>query len=85
MSVTGTSVDVERVFSRGRRALTHVRSRLSAQSTRAILCVGEWSRLDMIRSTDCMAVTSQPAVDNDDSDYEMEEGWDRIHAVLADT
>ena len=34
-----TSVDVERVFSRGRLILSHVRSQLTAQSTRSLLCL----------------------------------------------
>ncbi|TFK80654.1 hATC-domain-containing protein, partial [Polyporus arcularius HHB13444] len=82
LSIPGTSVDVERVFSRGRRALSHIGSRLSAQTTCAILCVGTWSRLELIRPSDSLAVTSGPEVNNNDSDYEMEDGWDAIHAVL---
>jgi hypothetical protein len=45
-----TSVDVERVFSRGRLILTHTRSRLSAQTSRAIICLGCWSLLDMVKA-----------------------------------
>ncbi|TFK80198.1 HAT dimerization, partial [Polyporus arcularius HHB13444] len=52
LSIPGTSVDVERVFSRGRRCLTHVRSRLSAQTTRALLCLGDWLRYDLISTAD---------------------------------
>jgi hypothetical protein len=35
-----TSVNVERVFSQGRILLSHLRSRLSVESTRALMCVG---------------------------------------------
>ncbi|KAJ7933627.1 hypothetical protein B0H13DRAFT_1592206, partial [Mycena leptocephala] len=49
-----TSVDVERVFSRGRLLLSHVWNRLSAQSTRALMCLAPgvcWdsSRMRMLR------------------------------------
>lgn len=78
-----TSVDIERTFSRGRRLLTHVRSRLSAQTTRAVMCVGDWSRLGLIKTEDVRSVTAMPEVDEDGSDYEMEAGWERIRSVLA--
>ncbi|KIJ16147.1 hypothetical protein PAXINDRAFT_76130, partial [Paxillus involutus ATCC 200175] len=38
-----TSIDVERLFSRGCLIITHTRSHLSAQTTRALLCLGAWS------------------------------------------
>lgn len=60
-----------------------MRSRLSAQSTRALLCVGAWLRLDLIRPADTRAVTALSDVEDDGSDYEMEEGWDRIERALA--
>jgi len=43
MHIVATSVDVERTFSQGRLVLSHVRNRLSVQSTRALLCLGVWS------------------------------------------
>ena len=49
--VLATSVDVERVFSRGRLVLSHTRSRLSAQTSRAILCLGCWGTLDMAKAS----------------------------------
>ncbi len=76
-------MDVERVFSVGRRALTHVRSRLSAQTTRALLCVGAWSRLDLVQKAGLRVLSGLADVQNDDDDYEMEDGWDRIEAVLS--
>lgn len=81
--IIATSVDVERTFSRGRRLLSHVRSRLSAQTTRAVLCVGDWSRLDLIKTDDVRSVTAMPDVEGDESDYEMEDGWERISSALA--
>ncbi|EIW51901.1 HAT dimerization, partial [Trametes versicolor FP-101664 SS1] len=52
LSIPATSVDVERTFSRGRRLLSHVRSRLSAQTTRAVLCLSDWVRWDLVKSQD---------------------------------
>ncbi|KAL1941326.1 hypothetical protein VTO73DRAFT_7143 [Trametes versicolor] len=83
LSIPATSVDVERTFSRGCRLLSHVRSRLSAQTTRAVLCVGDWSRLDLIKTDDVCSVTAMPDVKGDESDYEMEDGWERISSALA--
>lgn len=83
-SYVATSVDVERTFSRGRRLLTHVRSRLSAQTTRAILCLGDWVRWDLVRSEDVRAASRLGEVDDDGSDYEMEDGWDSIARILKE-
>ena len=71
-----TSVDVERVFSRGRLVLSHIRNRLSAESTRALLCVGEWSRKGLIDDMDLIAVTS--ATYNKDEDDAVDNGWNAI-------
>jgi hAT family C-terminal dimerisation region len=57
---TATSVDVERVFSKGRLVLSHVRNRLSAQSTRALMCLGAWSRMGLVKDRDIMAVVRLP-------------------------
>lgn len=78
MNIIATSVDVERIFSRGRLLLSHVRSRLSAQSTRAILCLGSWSLLGLVKDDDVKAAAALPEIEGDESDYEMEEGWDAI-------
>jgi len=73
-----TSVDVERLFSKGWLLLSHVRSRLSAQSTRSVLCLGSWRLLGLVKNGDVAAAAALPEVEGDDSDYEMEEGWDAI-------
>ena len=78
-----TSVPVERVFSRGRLLLSHVRNRLSAQSTRALLCLGEWSRMGLVKDKDVNAVAVLNDVSDDEQsehpdDYDMKEGWDAI-------
>ncbi|KIL54603.1 hypothetical protein M378DRAFT_47609, partial [Amanita muscaria Koide BX008] len=56
LTIPATSVDVERLFSRGRLVLAHTRSRLSVLSTRSLLCLGSWSLLDLVRDEDVRAV-----------------------------
>lgn len=72
-----TSVDIERVFSRGRIILPHLRNGLSAQSIRAILCLGEWSLMGLIKDSDVEDAVKGPAVDGD-ADVELEDGWDAL-------
>ena len=71
-----TSVDVERTFSQGRLLLSHVRSRLSVQSTRALLCVGIWSLLGYGKDDDVKAAAVLPAVDG--KEEELADDWDSI-------
>jgi hypothetical protein len=77
LSISATSVDVERIFSRGRLVLSHVRSQLSSQSTQALLCLGSWSLLGLVKDTDVLAVTVLREVEGDE-EPELEDGWDRI-------
>ena len=69
-----TSVDVERVFSKGRLVLSHVRNRLSVESTRALMCLGAWSRLDLVKSEDILAAAKLPDVKPGDG--EIYDDWD---------
>lgn len=55
---SATSVDVERVFSKGRLVLSHIRNRLSAQSTRRLMCLGAWSQMGYVKGQDIKVVTS---------------------------
>jgi len=71
-----TSVDVERTFSQGRLLLSHVRSRLSVQSTRALLCVGVWSALGYVKDDDVKAAALLPEVNG--KEEELAEDWDSI-------
>ena len=75
---SATSVDVERTFSQGRLLLSHVRNRLSVQSTRALLCVGVWSLMGYVKDKDIRAVTVLPEVISDDEDPELAYDWDAI-------
>jgi hypothetical protein len=58
-----TSIDVERLFSRGRLVLSHTRSRLATQTTRAILCLGAWSKMGLVKDTDVLAVAKMKEVE----------------------
>jgi hypothetical protein len=75
-----TSVDVERIFSRGRLLLSHIRNRLSAQSTRALLCLGSWSLLGMVKDEDVLKVAVLQDVQGED-EIELEDGWDSIRSL----
>jgi hypothetical protein len=57
-----TSVNVERVFSHGRLLLSHVHNQLSVESTRALLCLGAWSRLGLVNNEDLLAAAALPDV-----------------------
>ncbi|KAL1700067.1 hypothetical protein EV121DRAFT_214925, partial [Schizophyllum commune] len=53
-----TSTAVERVFSQGRRLIHFTRSRLAASAIRAFLCLGTWSRKNMLRDADLLDAIS---------------------------
>jgi hypothetical protein len=73
-----TSVDVERVFSQGRIVLSHLRSRLSVQSTRALMCLGAWSALGFVSDSDIKAVVRLPEIPADTKEDDIAIGWDAI-------
>lgn len=60
------------MFSQGRLILPHVRSKLSAQLIHALLCLGKWSLLNLVKDVDVLAKV------NGDEDIELDNGWDRI-------
>ena len=71
-----TSTDVERVFSKGRLVLSHIRNRLSVASTRALMCLGAWSKLGLVRNADIKAAVILPDLVGEEA--ELEFGWDYI-------
>lgn len=73
-----TSVDVERVFSQGRIVLSHLRSRLSVQSTRALMCLGVWSHLGFVKDSDIKAAIALPEIPADEKEGDLLDGWDSI-------
>lgn len=76
INVAATSADVERVFSKGRLLLSSIRNRLSAQSTRALMCVGAWSLHGYIKDADVKKVTILPDLDGEEE--ALPPGWDAI-------
>ena len=77
-----TSVDVEQLFSQARILLSHIRNRLSAENTRALICLGAWSRLGLgawsrlglVHDEDFLAVAREPEAEGDD---ELESDWNK--------
>ena len=70
------STDVEHVFSQGQLLLSHLRNRLSTQSTQALMCLGNWSLLGFVKDKDIYAVVALAEVKGDEE--ELPEGWDAI-------
>ena len=78
LSPIATSVEVERVFSQGRLLLSHIRNRLSVQTTRALMCLGVWCQLGFITDSDVRAaVGGLPELNESDNDLDID--WDRIN------
>ncbi len=73
-----TSVNVERLFSRGRLVLSHVRSRLSVQTTRAILCLNSWSRNKLVNTEDVLLISKEEDLLDGEAEPKLERGWDKI-------
>lgn len=72
-----TTVNVERVFSQGHLVLPHIRNRLTFQSTRALLCVGTWSTLNMINDSDIKAALGAEVTGEEE---DLPADWDSIPA-----
>lgn len=73
-----TCVDVSRLFSKGRPLLSHVHSRLSVQSTRALLCLNSWSAAGLVDDKDISAVVVEPELEKGVGEPELKAGWDAI-------
>ena len=71
-----TSVDVEQVFSKGRLILSHIRNRLTVASMCALMCLGAWSKLGLVRDADLLAAATLPEVKEDEEEFNV--GWDYI-------
>ena len=73
---TATSINVERLFSCGWLLLSHVQSRLSAQTTRSLLCLGAWSTLGLVDDSDVKKIIELQ--DAEGKDVILVDGWDKI-------
>jgi len=49
---------------------------LSIQSTHALICLGNWSRLGYVRDKDVLAVTMKSDLEGDEED--LPDRWDAI-------
>ncbi len=67
---------MERVFSKGRLVLSHVRNGLSVQSTRALLCLGAWSKMGLMKNSDVLQVAKLPDVNGHEDPLDSD--WDCI-------
>ena len=67
-----TSVDVERTFSHGHLLLSHMRSCLNVQSVWALLCLGAWSLMGLVKDNNVLAVTKMPDNAHEAEDSELE-------------
>ncbi|KAF7761978.1 hypothetical protein Agabi119p4_9970 [Agaricus bisporus var. burnettii] len=76
LSIPASSVDVERLFSRGRVILNHMRNRLDPRMFCAMLCLGEWIGVGVIQYEDLkVAVGGLPDISDN---VELPVGWDKI-------
>lgn len=78
MTMAATAVDVEHLFSHGRLFLSHVHSRLSAESTCVLLCLGYWSELNLVKMEDVMSVMTLADLQGEE-EQELDNGWDVIN------
>ena len=69
---------MEHVFSQGRLLLSHIRSCLSVQSTRALMCLGVWSILGYVKDSDVKGVVVLPELHAGEEEDELELDWDKI-------
>ena len=73
-----TSVDVERLFSKGHMVLPYLHNCLSTQSTCTLLCLGQWSKLGLVKDDNLCKVTYGELELDGENDVELPEGWDKI-------
>ena len=76
--IVATSVDVERVFSKGQILLSHVRNLLSVQLTRALMCLGVWSTMGYVSDSDVKAITTLPDLKEGKEEQPLDDEWDAI-------
>jgi hypothetical protein len=74
LTIPATSTEVEQLFSRGRLLLPYVHNRLSAHSTRALLCLGYWSKAGFVDEKAVLIITGEKP-DPDAQDLEDADGY----------
>ena len=83
--LVATSVDVKCLFSHECVLPSHNRNRLSSQTTCALLCLGDWSRLGLVNSDDMHKVSLLDDVapmdgSSEPTEVELPDEWDMIDA-----
>jgi len=77
MHCLATSIDVERLFSKGQLILSHVRNQLSAGTTCELLCLNNWGTQGLVKMVDLVEVAKLPEVLDDDAS-EAEDSFDMV-------
>ena len=54
-----------------------MRSHLSPQPVRALLCLGAWSELNLVKSADVLKVGAMPDIPEHEETV-LDDGWDHI-------
>ncbi|KIK82110.1 hypothetical protein PAXRUDRAFT_154520, partial [Paxillus rubicundulus Ve08.2h10] len=65
LSIPATSIDVKYLFSHGHLILSHTHTQLSVQSIYALLCLGIWSELSLIKDDNVTKVISLLAIEGE--------------------
>jgi hypothetical protein len=73
---TATLVDVRHVFSKGRLVLSYVQNGLSVQFMCALMCLGTWSRMGLVKDKDIMEAARLP--DINESEAKLDIRWNNI-------
>lgn len=81
LAVPATSVDVERLFSQGRNAISHNRHRLSAQTITDIM----FCRSAVIRNTEKLNASLAKDYADWCGDTRIAERWDSVHYLSTVT
>ncbi|KAF8805703.1 hypothetical protein BYT27DRAFT_7103979, partial [Phlegmacium glaucopus] len=71
-----TSTDVEQVFSKGHLVLSHVCNQLTVASTRALMCLGAWSKLGLVLDANTKFAATLPDIIGDEDELRL--GWDYV-------
>ena len=83
LTIPPTSVAVERLFSKGRILISHLRNGLSAASIHALLCLNNWSVLGFIKDEDILSVTREDPSSDALEDDEDVWGFSQPHEGIA--
>lgn len=65
---SASTVSVERSFSRGRLLISHLRNRLRSNTIQALMCFGDWSRLNLFTPAELISMLKED--DNEDDEDE---------------